>query len=175
VEHAGWALTNLAIPYFGPLLVVKTIRLLLSEERHPTLRKRLRVTYLLREGQYALTSLAVTMAALYELTELAEWTSRSKAWLGVIVFFALFATMLIVLGLISDTEDPETAIPPGSGVLRWSTIRKWVHTYRVGAATIMLVGPVSIAAYSIHDAVASRHQSAQVSSPQADNKSAPKP
>lgn len=175
MEHVAWVLANLGFPYLGPIIVVKTVRILLSEAKHSHLRKRLRLTYLFREGQYALTSLAVSTAAFYELVELAEWSTRSKLWLAAFGVLSFFAVILVVIGLIAETDDPENAIPPGSGVLRWTTIIKWIHTYRVGAATILLILPVSLLAYQVHDAAVSRQRPPQASNPPVDDKSTPKP
>jgi hypothetical protein len=175
LEHGAWALANLGFPYLVPIVVVKTIRALLSEANHSVLRKKLRLTYLFREGQYALTSLAVSTAAFYELMELGEWSSRTKLWLAAIAVLSAFAVILVVIGLVADTEDPETAIPPGSGVFRWSTITKWMHTYRVGTASILIILPVSLLSYQVHEAAAARQKPPQASSPSVDKKSTPKP
>lgn len=154
MDHVAWAMVNLGVPFIGPIFVVKIIRILLSEKTHSELRKRLRVTYLFREGQYALTSIAVVAASVYELSELGEWSQRSKLWLAGFAFLLLIAAMLVVIGLIAETEDPESAIPPGTGVLRLSTISRWIQTYRVGAATALLALPVCVLAYQVHAASA---------------------
>lgn len=78
MKHTFWIWANLVVPFLLPVLVVKVIRLLLSEPDHPNFRKKLRLTYLFRDGQYALTTLAVSAATMYELSELGEWSSRSK-------------------------------------------------------------------------------------------------
>lgn len=111
LEHVAWVLANLGFPYLGPIIVVKTVRILLSEAKHSHLRKRLRLTYLFREGQYALTSLAVSTAAFYELVELAEWSTRSKLWLAAFGVLSFFAVILVVIGLIAETDDPENYTP----------------------------------------------------------------
>jgi hypothetical protein len=169
LEHIGWAAVNLGCPYVLPLMMIKLMRILLSETYHATLRKRLRITYLVREGQYALTSLAVGMAALYELHELGERSTRTNWWFAALILFLLIAVILVVVGLIAETADPETAVPPGSGVFRMTTIQNWVRTYRVGAATLILVLPISLVAYLIHDAVTTRNAVTTQTLPQAPN------
>jgi len=164
MHNFGWIAANLGFPFLGPIVVVKSIRLMIST-KHAELRKRLRITYLLREGQFALTSLAVSTAALYEVLEADRLTTDARIWLVCLAVMSFFSVMLLVIGLLHETDDPETAIPAGSGVLRWTTITKWVETYRVGAASLLLALPVSFVVYEVH---ATLHSPAQQGAPIAD-------
>lgn len=148
----GWAAANLGVPFLGPIFVVKGMRLLIPT-RHADLRKRLRLTYLFRDGQYALTSLAVSTAAFYEILDADGLNRDAKTWLVELGALSAISVILIVAGLLLETDDPEVAIPAGSGVLRWALIHKWVQTYRIGAAALLLVLPVCYVAHQVHEAL----------------------
>lgn len=165
VHSLGWAAANLGFPFLGPIIVVKGVRLLIPT-RHVDLRKRLRLTYLFRDGQYALTSLAVSTASFYEILEADGLNRDAKTWLVELGVLSAISIMLIVAGLLLESDDPEVAIPPGSGVLNWTTIHKWVQTYRIGTAVLVLVLPVSYVAYQVHE---SGHQSPKVGTQSADH------
>jgi hypothetical protein len=149
LDHLGWAAANLVFPFLCPIVLIKFLRVILSPQ-HPSLRKRLRLTYLLRDGQYALTSLAVSTASFYELFDSDIALRHGKVWLVFLGILAAVSLIFVIVGLLDETEDPETAIPPGTGILNLVTIKKWVSTYRVGAATLVLVIPVSVSAYNVH-------------------------
>lgn len=168
MDHLGWAAANLGIPFLSPIILIKLLRVLLSE-RHPSLRKRLRLTYLFRDGQYALTSLVVSTASLFEILESDKVLQHEKLWLVFLVLLTCFSLICVVVGLIDQSEDPEIAFPPGSGVYNWPTVKKWTKIYRVGAATVLLVVPVSISAYNIHSIASAASREAKGNAHPADS------
>jgi hypothetical protein len=137
----GWIVANLVLPYTFPLLLIKGIqRLNLDLQSHQL--ERMRLTYLLREGQLSLVSVAVSAASFCDIVgaeAIHSW--RGKALIALLGLLFFSNGLLFVLGTVVGT-------PPAvsTNITEATTYRDWLKIYKMGAASLYLAFAVCVCA-----------------------------
>ena len=141
----GWAFANIAIPYVVPIAFVKGLQALQLDINQGA-KERIRITYLLREGQYAMGSVAIASTAMFELFTTDHLLTRTDgvAVLVCLIILTVLNTGVFVLGVAFGGP------PVAEAVTQRTTIWDWVKSYRLGSASLILALGVSICAFWSH-------------------------
>jgi hypothetical protein len=150
VAEFGWLFANIFIPYLFPLAVIKFLqlcRLDLKPEQH----SRMRLTYLLREGQLSVGSIAIAAAALYELLSKPNAINGllGIALLVCVGLLVIANSILFVIGTVIGSPEPADAVQPTT------TVKQWAAAYPIATISIVLAAIGSVAAFVAHTHVES--------------------
>ena len=145
MSHAGWVFANVLVPYLFPFLIVKVMQgwhLNLKPEQL----ERLRLTYLLRDAQLSIGSVAIASASFYELLGTPE-LARHPLWVSLTVALGLLLVanaVLFVCGTAIGSPSPADVVQAGIST------REWLKSYPMAAFSMYLAVAVSICAFVAH-------------------------
>jgi hypothetical protein len=162
--HAGWIFANIVVPYLFPFIVIRALQKLkldLKQEQH----ERMRLTYLLREAQLSVGSVAIASAGMFELLSTPDVI---RTPLGVTLTVALGLLLvanaiLFVCGTIIGSPPPVEAVQ--AGVSR----RQWMESYPMAAGSLYLAVAVSLCAFGARVITDEHRQVAPVPASKADS------
>lgn len=145
-DHLWWAGANILFPFLVPIVLFKFIQWVSFGLGTPDQQERLRITYLLKEGQFGLSSAAVSAAAFYELmfTPGALAHPLGKTLLVSLVVLGFLSILVFVLGTIFVAPDVKRNVTVETSYAQWFTM------YRAGAASILLAVAVAFCAFVAH-------------------------
>ena len=148
--HFGWLVANILVPFLFPLLIILLMQHLLLDLKDEQ-RERMRLTYLLREAQLSVASLAIASAAFYEI--LHKPAVLQEVW-GVVLLIAtiilgIFNAILFVCGTVIGSTVPKAQ----SGI----NFKEWRKQYPLADASIWLAIATSLAAFVAHIVVDEHH------------------
>ena len=142
-----WLLANVGFAYIFPIVLFKFVQQLDLPVTKEEQRDRMRVSYLVKEGQFALTSVAISAASFYELITTSESLKDSSGitLLILTIVLAFFNSLVFLFGTISTSPSPTDVVKSGT------TIREWLKIYKAGAMSIYLAIGVSFCAFAVHN------------------------
>lgn len=144
-DHVWWATTNILFPFAVPISLFRFIQWISHGQGSQEQQERLRITYLLKEGQFGLSSGAVAAAAFYELmfTPGALNHFLGKTLVVSLIVLGALSILVFVLGTIF-------VAPPTSILVTNKGYIGWFRAYRAGAASIVLAIAVAFCAFVAH-------------------------
>lgn len=142
-----WLIANVGFAYIFPIVLFKFVQQLDLRVTENEQKDRMRISYLIREGQFALTSVAIGAASFYELITTNE---SLKDWYGITlliltIVLAFFNSLVFLFGTIFASPSPTVAIKAGT------TVSEWLKIYKAGAMSIYLAVGVSFCAFAVHN------------------------
>lgn len=145
MAHVGWVIANILVPYLFPFMVVKVMQKWHLDLK-PEQLERLRLTYLLRDAQLSIGSVAIASASFYELLASPDLAGH-PIWITLTValgFLVLFNAILFVCGTAIGSPSPADVVQSGI------TMAGWLKTYRMAASSLYLALAVSACAFAAH-------------------------
>ena len=144
-EHVWWAGANILFPFLVPVFLFRFIQWIGHGQGSPEQQERLRITYLLKEGQFGLSGGAVAAAAFYELMSTSGALNYilGKALLVSLIVLGALSILVFVIGTVF-------VAPPPILITKNTDYLTWLKTYRVGAASIYLAAAVAFCACVAH-------------------------
>ncbi len=145
-DHVWWAGANILFPFLVPIFLFRFIQWISHGQGSPEQQERLRITYLLKDGQFGLSSAAVAASAFYELIFTAGALAHplGKSLLVSLIVLGALSILVFVLGTVF-VAPPTTEL-----VTTTSDYVGWFKAYRAGAASILLAVAVAICASVAH-------------------------